>query len=282
MGWARFDDRWPTHPKLLAAGLEAKGLDASGICYAAGQETDGFIPDSALPILAGGHRNPKKVADVLVSVDRWSRDEERKGYIIHDYLDYNPTHESREAERVEKRRAGRLGGQRSGEARRRPTGEAEAKQSASTRTKQSASSEPQAERSRQVELPSRPVPSLSSSSVLSHHAGAVPPGDDDDDSRAARARSIVTERRIDALTTPPANRRAYRSKVLRDVETQLGDELARLAADGLSAEAIADAVEPPQAPPTSPYPAVGESSEPAWDEITDEQGHLVVVPRRTA
>lgn len=91
MAWAKFDDRWATHPKLLAAGLEAKGLDASGICYAAGQETDGFVPDAALIILAAGHKNPAKVADVLVAVGRWWRDDERKGYHIHDYGDYNFT-----------------------------------------------------------------------------------------------------------------------------------------------------------------------------------------------
>lgn len=85
MAWAKFDDRWATHPKLLAAGLEAKGLDASGICYAAGQETDGFVPDTALVILAAGHRNPTKVADRLIEVGRWSRDDSRKGYVIHDF-----------------------------------------------------------------------------------------------------------------------------------------------------------------------------------------------------
>lgn len=285
MGWARFDDRWPTHPKLLAAGLEAKGLDASGICYAAGQETDGFIPDSALLIIAAGHRNPRKVAAVLVGVGRWSRDDERKGYIIHDYLEYNPTRESREADRVEKRRAGKLGGQRSGETRRGSKNEANTKQSASSRTeaecfKQNGSTQVQAEPKHAVELPSRPVPSPSSSSSLKHQAGAPEPDDDDDEKfRASKARSIVAERRIDALTTPPANRRAYRSQVLRDVGDEHGDELARLAGNGLSAEAIADVLEPvPKPYPT--YPEAGTIAEQVWDETTDEDGNLVVMPRR--
>lgn len=101
MAWAKFDDRWATHPKLLAAGLEAKGLDASGICYSAGQETDGFVPDAALVILAAGHRNPARVADVLVTVGRWSRDEARKGYLIHDYGVYNFTRSQGEDKRAQ-------------------------------------------------------------------------------------------------------------------------------------------------------------------------------------
>ena len=109
MGWAKFDDRWATHPKLMAAGttptevLEAKALDASAICYSAGQETDGFIPDSALVILAAGHRSPKRIAGRLVEVGRWARDDERKGYMIHDYLDFNHSRADAEAKRQAER-----------------------------------------------------------------------------------------------------------------------------------------------------------------------------------
>lgn len=152
MGWAKFDDRWPTHPKLLAAGLEAKGLDACGICYAAGQETDGFIPDSALSILAAGHRNPHKVAKVLVDVGRWTRDDERKGYVIHDYLDYNPSKESREAERQGKRDAGRRGGLKS-----RPGG-SKAKAGASTLLQAEPKHPVEPDTNHAGEAPSRPVP----------------------------------------------------------------------------------------------------------------------------
>lgn len=99
MAWAKFDDRWATHPKLLSAGLEAKGLDASGICWSAGQETDGFVPDSAVVALCCGHRHPKKVADRLVEVGRWARDDDRKGYVIHDFDRYNFTRDQGEAKR---------------------------------------------------------------------------------------------------------------------------------------------------------------------------------------
>lgn len=106
MAWARFDDRYPTHPKMLAAGLEATGLDARAICHSAAHETDGFIADAMLGVLAFGVKSPAKIAQRLVEVGRWSRDDAKKGYWIHDFLVYNQSREEaekkREAERQRK------------------------------------------------------------------------------------------------------------------------------------------------------------------------------------
>lgn len=126
MGWAKFDDRWATHPKLMDAGatptevLEACALDARAICWSAGQETDGFVPDAALVILSAGHRNAKGIADRLVKVHRWDRDEARKGFQIHDYLTYNESRADALQRRAAKQEAGRKGGIRSGQTRRKP------------------------------------------------------------------------------------------------------------------------------------------------------------------
>lgn len=103
MAWAKFDDRWWAHPKMAAAGLEAAGLDAKAICYVAGHETDGFVSDDAMPILAPGHRKPHTVAARLVEVGRWTRDENRKGYWIHDFLKYNQSRDVAEAKREAER-----------------------------------------------------------------------------------------------------------------------------------------------------------------------------------
>lgn len=107
MAWARFDDKRHTNAKLLAAGLEANGLDANAITYCAANETDGFIPDAALPLLGVGARTPvKKLAQRLVEVGRWERDDEHGGHRVHDYLHYNEAHaqaeERREREREKK------------------------------------------------------------------------------------------------------------------------------------------------------------------------------------
>lgn len=116
MSWAKFDDRYATHPKLIAAGLEARGLDAAGICWSAGQETDGFVPDAIVLILGAGSVKPHRIAQRLVAVGRWTRDDERKGYWIHDFLDYNRSHaeadKGREADRARKASARTQAGRR--------------------------------------------------------------------------------------------------------------------------------------------------------------------------
>lgn len=120
MGWAKLDDAYPHHPKLLEAGEAGLALDVCGICYVAKHETDGFIPEAALPLL-GPVKNPKRAAAALVKVGRWERDEERKGWIVHDYLDYNPAAQDRENERRKARErmanARRNNGRSSGEPR---------------------------------------------------------------------------------------------------------------------------------------------------------------------
>lgn len=99
MAWARFDDKRHMNPKLLAAGLEANGLDANAITYCAANETDGFIPDAALMLIAAGARSPRKLARRLVDVGRWERDDDRGGHWVHDYLQYNDSKEKAEERR---------------------------------------------------------------------------------------------------------------------------------------------------------------------------------------
>ena len=98
MGWAKFDDQYATHPKLVGD-LEARGLDAAGICQCAKDLTDGFVSDTTLLLIAAGARQPHAIAMRLVLRDRWSRDDDRGGYWIHDYLEYNPTREQELARR---------------------------------------------------------------------------------------------------------------------------------------------------------------------------------------
>jgi hypothetical protein len=111
MAWVRFDDKRCTHRKLRKAGFEARGLDEAAITWCAHEETDGFLSDDDLEALATFHHCPLKraqsLAATLVEVDRWSRDDERKGYEIHDALDYTPSRKEldirRESDRNRKR-----------------------------------------------------------------------------------------------------------------------------------------------------------------------------------
>lgn len=99
MAWARFDDRYWMHPKLLEAGLEARGLDVAAICWSAGMSSDGFVPETALRQFGDSTRTRRRAIGRLVAVGRWTHDEQKKGYWIHDFLDYNPSRAE-----VEKRR----------------------------------------------------------------------------------------------------------------------------------------------------------------------------------
>lgn len=93
MGWAKFDDKRHTSTKLAAARLEANGLDANGITWCAAHETDGFVEDGALAFIAPGYptRKAEEIAARLVACGRWERDDEKGGWWVHDYLDYNPS-----------------------------------------------------------------------------------------------------------------------------------------------------------------------------------------------
>jgi hypothetical protein len=108
MGWARLDDQRTSNMKLLLGGFAARGLDEACICLCARDETDGFVSDDALEWLARVHgstiKQVQQLAYRLVEVGRWQRDEERGGHWLHDYLEYNPSHEQEEERRENARR----------------------------------------------------------------------------------------------------------------------------------------------------------------------------------
>lgn len=58
MGWGRFDDAYPHHPKLLAAGADGLALDVAAVCYSNRYGTDGFIPAAMLPALYPPLKSP--------------------------------------------------------------------------------------------------------------------------------------------------------------------------------------------------------------------------------
>lgn len=97
--WLKLDDQRLGHDKLVAAGPMAELLDVRGMLYAAQRETDGFIPRHQLRLISYGIPAPSRRAAELVRVGRWSEDFDGNGWWIHDFLEYNPSHEEREAER---------------------------------------------------------------------------------------------------------------------------------------------------------------------------------------
>lgn len=138
MPWFRLDDSFDTHPKILMAGNEAIGLYIRCGTYAARNLTDGAVPRD-IAVLYGAE-TPRTLSDgctetlagTLVRSGLWHR--ARTGWIIHDYLDYNPSREEVLSKRKIRAEAGRIGGVASGKAR----------------------SKPEAKRSPSVEPPARP------------------------------------------------------------------------------------------------------------------------------
>ncbi|WP_428956155.1 hypothetical protein [Streptomyces sp. cg35] len=105
MPWVRLDDRFPSHRKVALLSDRAFRLHVSAICWCAENLTDGHIADRELALVA--HiRGIKATAKQLQEAGVWDRTDD--GWLIHDYLDYNPSREQvllerkRNAERQER------------------------------------------------------------------------------------------------------------------------------------------------------------------------------------
>jgi len=91
MAWLRIDDRVRTHPKIAQAGPAAAWLWFCGICYCREHLTNGFIPKPVVSTLALNLPSPWRHAAKLVEVRLW--EDALGGYLVHDFLDWNPSKE---------------------------------------------------------------------------------------------------------------------------------------------------------------------------------------------
>lgn len=87
MPWGRLDDSFDAHRKVRRAGNEAAGIYARGLSYCAGALTDGHIDPEWLEERAG--RRAARVGELLVVAGLWEPNSD--GFVIHDYLDFNPS-----------------------------------------------------------------------------------------------------------------------------------------------------------------------------------------------
>lgn len=101
MAWVRLEDTFPEHPKVDAAGGDAGWLHVCAIAYCNRNTTDGFIATNRVPQLSD-RRQPFKLVDKLVAVGLWEVDE-RGGWRIHDYLHYQPSKATIDAEKEKAR-----------------------------------------------------------------------------------------------------------------------------------------------------------------------------------
>lgn len=102
MGWVRLDDTFYEHPKFAVAGTHAEHLWLRALAWCNHHLTDGYITSTAVERLAvdlcaietelnNGHPvTATYLADQLVLAGCWRR-RRGGGYIVHDYLSYQPS-----------------------------------------------------------------------------------------------------------------------------------------------------------------------------------------------
>jgi hypothetical protein len=129
MVWVRISDDIDEHPKVASAGPLALAVQVAALAYCNRNLTDGFIPFAAAHSLldwdiygADGRRYTVGVTcgvtgddvvtewvirECLLPPGIWDIDDQRRGYIIHDYADYQPSKEAvlKERESARERKA---------------------------------------------------------------------------------------------------------------------------------------------------------------------------------
>jgi hypothetical protein len=108
MAWAKVDDQWFAHRKIVGLSLAARGLWTTVLSWSCAQRTN-HVPDHMVRFLAAGENVDPYTVELETS-GLWHRN--GTGWVIHDW------HEYQEKTLSEKRaEAGSKGGRRSGETR---------------------------------------------------------------------------------------------------------------------------------------------------------------------
>jgi hypothetical protein len=128
MPWVRYDDQYPIHRKVAGLSDAAFRLNTAAIFWSARNGTDGFVPEEDLDQVCAQVRDPARFAAECVKRRTWHlaahactsencpEPREGPGWIIHDYLEYQPTKDEAESARKkqqqEKSAGGKLGNHR--------------------------------------------------------------------------------------------------------------------------------------------------------------------------
>jgi hypothetical protein len=110
MPWVRFEDDYLFNAKIQTLGPYARLLDFSAIIYSARELRDGRLTVEDVRLVARLVQIPRwqLAANELVERGRWQVCSHPSLYVIHDYLEYQPSREKilakREADRLRKHR----------------------------------------------------------------------------------------------------------------------------------------------------------------------------------
>jgi hypothetical protein len=90
MSWAKFDDRFPSHLKVLRLSDAAFRLFVTSVCVCCEQLTDGRIDAEVIASLPRAPQGAKLKAAIaeLVGAGLWEVD--TGGWLVHDFSDWNP------------------------------------------------------------------------------------------------------------------------------------------------------------------------------------------------
>lgn len=94
MPWVKVDDSFYSHPKVVTAGVEATGLYIMALTYSSHHLTDGHVPAAWVAQMVG--KRAAKLGEALVNAGAGSYEHglwevNGTGWVIHDYLDFNPS-----------------------------------------------------------------------------------------------------------------------------------------------------------------------------------------------
>lgn len=180
MPWVRKEDTYPRHRKIRRLNDAQYRMHDEAIHWCAEHLTDGHVPADELGDVTVV-KNPRRHVPTLIQRGLWHaaghdcprclQPTDPKGWVIHDYLEYNPSRLEIQAERARKREAGRQGGRASAAARRASRSVPEPPEAEG---KQAASAPASALLSEGAEHPTRPDPTRSSSKTSPSSPGSVP------------------------------------------------------------------------------------------------------------
>lgn len=98
MGWSRFEPGFSRHVKRIKCGPVASWVWVCSVDHCTEFRTDGFLDEAVIPTLCAGIKSSdvKKAIASLLAVKSWERS--AGGYIVHGYLEHNPSAEQVEAD----------------------------------------------------------------------------------------------------------------------------------------------------------------------------------------
>ncbi len=88
MSWVKLDDGFFENPMTAPLSKSAKLLYLAGLTYCAKRLTDGKIDARGVKVVRALAESGAKAVAELETAGRWEKNGD--GYIVHDYLDYNP------------------------------------------------------------------------------------------------------------------------------------------------------------------------------------------------